>query len=345
MNCNRPRWLRYNQAMRVLLVKLSSMGDVIHNLPVVSDLARARPEVEIDWAIESPYVEIAAMHPAVKNILPVPLRGLKKQWWSAPAWSDLLACRSRLRQRRYEHILDTQGLVKSAWVANWASGPVAGYSATSAREPLAARLYDQAFDIPRNLHAVTRNRLLAGKVFGYLPADRVDYGLSAPRQSPPWLPAAPYVVFLHATSRANKRWPDRSWVELGTRLQARGLEVLLPWGNDDERATSEHVARSLPRSTVPPPMTLVEAAAVLAKAVVVVGVDTGLAHLAVALERPTIGLYITSQPRLTGLFSSGIAVTSGSSAAVNLGGGSEDAPFIPDVDAVWQALLPAVNSA
>ena len=98
-NCNRPRWLRYNRAMRVLLVKLSSLGDVIHNLPVVSDLARARPGVEIDWAIESPYAEIAAMHPAVKNILPVPLRRLKQQWWSAAAWRDFRASRSRLAEQ------------------------------------------------------------------------------------------------------------------------------------------------------------------------------------------------------------------------------------------------------
>lgn len=339
--------------MRVLLVKLSSMGDVIHNLPVVGDLARACPGVEIDWLIESPYVEIAAMHPALTNILPVPLRQLKKQWWSVTAWGDLLASRSRLRHRQYEHILDTQGLIKSAWVAQWAAGPVAGYAATSAREPLAARFYDQPIDIPRDLHAVTRNRLLAGNVFGYRPAERVDYGLVAPRQSPAWLPAARYAVFLHATSRANKRWPDALWVELGRRLQVCGLGVLLPWGNDDERATSHRVAQWLPQSTVPPRMTLTEAAAVLAKAVAVVGVDTGLAHLAVALGRPTVGLYITTQPRLTGLFGGEIAADSGSGIAanagggfpVNLGGGSVAVPSVPDVDAVWRALQPALNAA
>ena len=325
--------------MRVLLVKLSSLGDVIHNLPVVSDLALARPGVEIDWAIESPYAEVAAMHPAVKKLLPVPLRRLKRQWWSPMAWRDLLASRSNFGQLPYDHILDTQGLVKSAWVARWASGPVAGYSATSARERLAAHFYDQPFEIPRDLHAVTRNRMLAGKVFGYPLTEHVDYGLRPPLRSLPWLPAVTYAVFLHATSRASKMWPDSEWVDLGKRLQDRGFSLVLPWGNDAERITSQRLAQSFIRAIVPPALTLGDAAAMLASATVVVGVDTGLAHLAVALGRPTIGIYITTQPRLTGLFSSDIVGNFGCGRVINLGGGSEHAPTIPDVDAVWQALL------
>lgn len=322
--------------MRVLLVKLSSLGDVIHNLPVVSDLARARPDAEIDWAVESPYAEIVAMHPAVKNILPIPMRALKKHWWSATAWRDFLASRSCLTGQRYEQILDTQGLLKSAWVARWADGLVAGYSASSVREPMAARLYDQRVGIPREQHAVTRNRMLASSAFGYALSEPVDYGLSAPAMSPAWLPATRYVVFLHATSRADKMWPDCAWAELGTRFLARGFSILLPWGNDQERQTGQRIAQALPHAIVPPRMTLTEAAAMLAHATIVIGVDTGLAHLAVALGRPTIGIYISTQPRLTGLL--------GGDMAINLGGGSQKAPLMPDVDAVWQALLPCLNS-
>lgn len=322
--------------MRVLLVKLSSLGDVIHNLPVASDLARARPAVEIDWAIESPYAEIAAMHPAVRNILPIPLRGLKKRWWSATAWRDFLACRSRLAEKRYDQILDTQGLLKSAWVAGWAEGPIAGYSRSSAREPLAARFYDQTIEVPRDLHAVARNRMLAGKAFGYTLTDSVEYGLSKPVRSPPWIPAAPYAVFLHATSRASKSWPDSAWSALGTNLQRRGFSAVLPWGNGLERETSRRIAQEVPQAIVPPGMTLTDAAAMLANAAVVVGVDTGLAHLSVALGRPTIGIYVSTRPELTGLYGNGVAV--------NLGGGSEDAPAIPQVDAVWDALQPSLDA-
>ncbi|MEO8101057.1 MAG: lipopolysaccharide heptosyltransferase I [Betaproteobacteria bacterium] len=345
MNCNRPWRLRYNQAMRVLLVKLSSLGDVIHNLPVVSDLARVRPDWVIDWAIETPYAEIATLHPAVGTVLPVPLRQLKKHWWSAAAWRDVRASRACLSGQHYDRILDTQGLLKSAWVSRWTGGPVTGFSATSAREPLAARFYDQRVDVPRELHAVTRNRLLAGQAFGYTPPATVDYGLVPPARPLPWLPATPFVVLLHATSRANKTWPDSSWIKLGQRLQASGLNILLPWGNELEHATSRRIAQSLPGATVPPRMTLTDAAVALARAAVVIGVDTGLAHLAVALGRPTIGLYVTTQPRLTGLFGGAQDDQSAGDHAVNLGGGSESAPAPPDVDTVWGALQPHLNPA
>ncbi len=316
--------------MRVLLVKLSSLGDVIHNLPVVSDLARAYPTIEIDWAVESPYAELAALHPAVKNVLAVPMRRLKKQWWSLAAWRDFLTCRSKIAGRSYDYVVDTQGLLKSTWVAGWAEGPIIGYSASSVREPLAARFYDQPVDIDRDLHAVARNRQLAAKAFGYALVESVDYGISAPTPSMPWLPTKPYVVFLHATSRTNKMWPDSSWIALGTQLRGQGIDVLLPWGNAAEQQTSQRLTQALPGAIVPPALSLIDAAAMLGKASAVVGVDTGLAHLAVALARPTIGLYITTQPRLTGLY--------GGANAINVGGGTEDAPSIPDVDTVWDAL-------
>ena len=316
--------------MRVLLVKLSSLGDVIHNLPVASDLARALPGVEIDWAVEAPYAEMVAMHPAIDKVIGVPLRALKKNLLSLEAWRRFLAARTQLSSQRYDAILDTQGLVKSAWISHWPKGPVSGHASTSAREPFAARFYDHAFDIPRAMHAVERNRLLAAKAFGYALDLPLEYGLTAPDGALSGMPLKPYVVFLHATSRADKRWPSADWVELGKRLNAANIAVVLPWGAEAEHRISRQIAEHLTLVTVPARLSLAEAARMLSRAAVVVGVDTGLAHLAVALARPTVGIYLTTEPALTGLH--------GSKDIVNLGGGTRDAANALHVDAVWRAL-------
>ncbi len=321
--------------MRLLLVKLSSLGDVIHNLPVASDLARHHPAVQIDWAVEPPYAELVALHPAVRRVFPVGLRAVKRNLLSPPAWKVFLQQRRDLRLQSYDAILDTQGLVKSAWVAGWAAGPVSGFDWESAREPVAARFYQRRFAISRDQHAVIRNRELAAAAFNYTCEGPADYGLDRSRLATK--KTNPAVVFLHATSRANKTWQTQSWVELGRRVTCCGVSIVLPWGNAAERMTSEKLAAAIPGAVVPPAMTLGEAARLLADATAVVGVDTGLAHLAVALRRPTIGLYITTQPSLTGLH--------GASNAFNLGGGSESSPSVPTVDAVWERLLSFLSSS
>ena len=331
--------LRYNRPMRVLLVKLSSMGDVLHNLPVVSDLARAYPEIEIDWVTEAPYADLLALHPNVRRVIPTHLRELKKHWWSPTAWSIFFDDKAQLKGRTYDTILDTQGLIKSALVCRWANGPAAGFSRESAREPLAAYGYDRHIAVPRALHAVERNRRLAAGIFGYEPNQRVDYGLRLQVSAQSASPAQPYVVFLHASSRADKLWPELHWVALGQRLRDSGIGVVLPWGNANERGTSERLASAISGAMVPPTMSLLEAAAMLSQARGVVGVDTGLAHLSVALARPTVGLYLTTSPALTGLYGSGSAVNYGSDLAINLGGGSPQRPVVPGVDDAWCALL------
>ena len=324
--------------MRILLVKLSSMGDVIHNLPVVSDLVRAFPDATIDWVTESPYAPLVALHPGVNHTLNVHLRSLKKQWWKQSQWTRLAHDRRLLREHDYDVVLDTQGLVKSAMVACWASGPRYGMSRDTVREPLAARFYQHTFAIGKNNHAVSRNRQLAAAAFGYSLPENVDYGLLgtlAKTPRPAWLSGQRYIVMLHATSRADKQWPTANWIALGKRLQASGFTLVFPYGSEAERQTSESLADLLAHAespVVPPALSLTEAAGLLAGASAVVGVDTGLTHLAVACSRPTVGLYLTTSPNLTGLF--------GSNAAVNLGGGTREAPVNPTVDAVFQALQP-----
>ena len=315
--------------MRVLLVKLSSMGDVIHNLPVVSDLARRYPEIEIDWVTEAPYAGLVALHPKVRRVIPIQLRHLKKNWWSLAAWRTFFADKAQLGAGTYDTILDTQGLIKSALVSHWANGPIAGFSRASVREPLASRFYDRSIDVPRHLHAVERNRRLAAGAFGYELVNQVDYGLQLPATTSS-AASPPYAVFLHATSRADKKWPQTHWVALGQRLHDRGFGIVLPWGNAAERLASEQLAKLIPTATVPAAMSLVQAAGLLSQASAVIGVDTGLAHLAVALSRPTVGLFLTSFPTLTGLY--------GTERVINLGGGSVQQPAAPSVDETSNAL-------
>ncbi len=322
--------LRYNRPMRVLLVKLSSLGDVLHNLPVASDLARAYPDIEIDWVTEAPYAELVALHPRVRRVFSTHLRELKKYFFSPATWSCFFADKAALKGQGYDTILDTQGLIKSAFIARWADGPVAGFSPETAREPLAARGYARHIAVPRDLHAVERNRRLASGVFGYALADTVDYGLRLPTAPVNRMLPLPYVVFLHATSRADKMWPEAHWVALGRRLHDQGMNVVLPWGSAHEKYTSERLASKIPAAIVPPAISLVEAAVLLSRASGVLGVDTGLAHLSVALGRPTVGLYLTTSPALTGLY--------GSECAVNLGGGTPQQPVVPGVHEAWRAL-------
>lgn len=299
-------------APRVLLVKLSSLGDVIHLLPAVTDLARRRPEVEIHWAVEEGFAPVVAMHPAVKRVLPVSLRRLRANPLSPAGWGALAGARGHLRSVAYDWIVDAQGLLKSVAVARLAKGVLFGYDRASIREKSAARFYDMGLAVPRDLHAVERCRRLLGAVFGYPVEGEPDYGISPPAEAPDWAPRTDYVVGLHASSKRAKRWPDAHWRTLAERLARDGIVVVFPGGSPAEREDAARLAQASPGGVAAPPMTLPEAAALLARASAVVGVDTGLTHLAVALGCPTVGLYVATKPGLTGLH--------GGPRAVNLGG-------------------------
>ena len=297
--------------MRILLVKTSSLGDVIHNLPVAADLARQFPGVEIDWCVEEAFADIPKLSPAVHSTLPVAIRRWRKSVLGAGTWGEIKQLRCRLKAESYDAVLDTQGLIKSALLTWQAPGRRLGYNADSAREPLAARFYDSTFTVPRHLHAVERNRLLAGAAFGYTPPTALDYGISAPGFAAPWLPARPVAVLLTATSRDDKLWAESSWIELGKALMARGLTPVLPSGSPSERARAQRIADAIPGAIAAPPLSIGELAGLLGQAPLTVGVDTGLAHLAATLRVPTIALYTSTEPALTGVVSTGFACNLG----------------------------------
>lgn len=311
---------------RVLFVKLSSLGDVIHHLPAVTDLAEMRPDARLAWAVEEAYADLVTMHPAVGEAIPVALRALRRAPLAPSSWARMARARRAIRSRIWDFVIDTQGLVKSALVARFARAPAFGLDAKSARERIAARLYDVKIRVARDLHAVERNRRLVGEVFGYVPQGAARYGLLRPDAAPDWAPGARYVVMLHAASRAAKRWPDERWIALGRLLASQGYVAVFPGGTAEERAGAARLASGIPNAIAAPAVSLVEAAALLAHAAGVVGVDTGLTHLAVALEVPTVGVYCATDPALTGLH--------GGAHAVNIGGRGQT----PAAEAVAAAL-------
>lgn len=268
---------------------------MVHNCPAVSDAARKIPGAEIDWVVEEPFAAIAAMHAAVRRVIPVRLRQWRRRWWHRAAWRELGAFRTDLRAAHYDVVVDTQSLLKSAFVASWAHGEHHGMDRSSAREPLAALLYGKRHPVPKGLHAVERNRLLAAAALGYELDLPLDYGLSAIDSEP----SAPYAVLLTMTSRADKLWPEENWIALG---KALGTRAVLPWGSEAERARAGRIAAALPDAEVPPRMTVPQLARLFGRAQRVVGVDTGLTHLAAALGARTVGIYCGSDPALVGIY-------------------------------------------
>ena len=289
--------------MRILLVKTSSLGDVIHNLPVAADIARHLPDAEIDWCVEESFADIPRLSPVIRHIIPVAVRRWRKSLLNGATWQEISALRRKLREHAYDAILDTQGLLKSALIARQARGRHLGYDAASAREPIAARFYDAHFPVDRTLHAVVRNRLLAGAALGYTPA-ALDYGIAAPDIATDWLPTGPLAVLLTATSRDDKLWPEGDWGIVARALVSRGLTPVLPAGSKSERERAARIAAAAPGAIAAPALGIRELAGVIARSRLAIGVDTGLAHLATALNIPTLALYTATDPALTGVLGS-----------------------------------------
>jgi heptosyltransferase-1 len=287
--------------MRILLVKTSSLGDVIHNLPVVSDLRRRFPGVIIDWCVEEAFTDIPRLHPAVAEVIPVAIRRWRKTLLSGATWREIGAFRRRLGGKEYDAIVDTQGLIKSGLITFLARGTCCGHAAEAAREPLSSWFYDKTYLIPPNAHAVERNRWLCAAALGY-PVDLpLDYGIVAPDADFPWLPGQRLAVLLTATSRDDKLWDEERWIAVARYCLECGLTPVLPWGGAKERERAGRIAAAAAGAVLAPPSSLFELAALLGRAELTVGVDTGLVHLAAALGVPAIALYVASDPALTGI--------------------------------------------
>jgi heptosyltransferase-1 len=310
----------------LLLIKTSSLGDIVHNLPVASDIRRAFPDARIDWLVEEGFAAIPRLHPALHAVIPVAWRRWRKTLWAADTRREIREFAQKLRARRYDLVLDSQGLLKSALLARLAHGPRAGFAAASAREALAALFYQRRFVVTRAQHAVQRNRQLAASAFGYALDAHCDYGLAPAARA---AVASDYWMLLHMSSRPHKLWPEAQWIALARQLAARGLRAVIPAGNEIERTRGERLAAAC-NGELLPPSSLEKLAELCAGAALAVGVDTGLTHLAAATGIPALGIFVATDPNRTGVFAPGTAI--------NLGGAGA-APSVDEVMAHLNNLL------
>lgn len=281
----------------ILFIKTSSLGDVIHHMPALTEARAARPDARISWLVEEAFAPLARLHPGVDLVVPVALRRWRTQPLSPATWAEIAAGWRGLRAVSYDLIVDTQGLVKTGILSRIARGTRHGYDRDSIKEPLAASFYDVRHTVSRGLHAVERNRILTGRALGYAPQGAPDFGLD---RAPFLSPGQPYAVLLHATAQPQKEWPVENWIALGREIQRQGIDVVLPWGTAAERARSERIASALPGARVPERASLDRVAQLIGGAHYVIGVDTGLLHLAAALGVPLVAIFAGSRPELTG---------------------------------------------
>jgi heptosyltransferase-1 len=283
--------------LKILLIKMSSMGDLVHNLPVVTDIQAHFPGALVDWVAEEAYVAIPSLHSGVRRVIPIAWRRWRRHLAQRQTWSEMAEFRRQLGATDYDFVFDSQGLFKSAIVGRMAGGVLVGGDRRSIKEPLASFLYSRCLPISWSWHVVDRCRAVAAGALGYAASMPPDYAIAAPPLTADWLPAAPYCVLMHAASRPAKLWAESLWVELGCVLAKKALVPVLPWGSPAEQERSRRLAQAIPGAVVPPLLDLSCAARLLAGSVTVVGLDTGFTHFAAALGRPTIGIYCDSDSR------------------------------------------------
>lgn len=324
---------------RILVVKVSSLGDVVHNMPLIHDLRARWPDAEIDWVVEEGYVDLVRLLPDVHRVIPFALRRWRKRFWQGDTWAEVGALRDAIRARPYDAVLETQGLLKTAIVARTAArtagAPVIGLgNATqgSGYEPASRLFYTAPVKVPRQTHSVRRSRLLGAALTGGTPPEPPRFfgpaATSLHVDDPLWAGLPPrYAVCFHATAGAKKRWPVANWHALGQKLHAEGLTVLLPWGSESERRDAEALAAGMPGAQVLPRFSVMQGFGLINRAEVVIGVDTGLVHIAAALCRPTVEIYTaTWRWKTEGYWSDRIA---------NVG----DDGIVPSVDEVYAAAV------
>lgn len=286
----------------ILFIKTSSLGDVIHHMPALTEARLRRPDARFAWVVEEAFAPLVRLHPAAETVIPVAARRWRGALHQAATWREMRSFVRLLRARAYDEVIDTQGLIRSALIACYARGRAHGYDSDSIKERPAAWFYDVRHRVAREQHAIARNRSLTAAALGYASAGAPDYGIDRARLAS--VQSTPYGILLHATARPEKQWPEESWRALAAIL-GHGIDLVLPSGTAAERARSERIASGVARARVPEHQPLDAMARLIAGASFVVGVDTGLLHLAAALGVPLVAIFIGSEPGLTGPMGAG----------------------------------------
>lgn len=284
--------------MNILLVRVSSLGDVLHNLPMVADLLRHHPDANIDWVVEEGYVSLVRLNPHVRKIIPWGLRRWRKSLGKKETRAEIRAFFRTLREEQYDYVFDTQGLLKTGIIMGAARGRhkigLANGSEGSGYEGISRIFHTRSIALDPRTHAVARGRMVAAAALGYSAATAPDFGLPGPDTGnrPGWMPKEDYAVFFHGTARDAKKWAPENWIATGRALAP--MPVLLAWGSPSEKVEAETLAASLPNARVLPKLSMDEAVTLARNAALAIGVDTGLTHIAAAFLRPTVEIYADS---------------------------------------------------
>ena len=306
------------------------MGDVVHTMPAISDIAANVPNAHIDWLVETSFAALPSMHPAVRTVIPIACRKWRKRLFAADTRAALSAARMQLQAEQYDVVIDFQGLLKSALWAVQARGLRAGYDWASAREPMASLFYARRAAVPINQHAVERSRQLAAAHLNYTASGSPRFGLRAPDSV--WKPqSSRYAVLITGASRREKLWPESSWRAVAAKLTALGFALVWLWGSAEEGERSKRLAAAA-GGEVPPFLTVKDASAVLSCAALCVGLDTGFTHIAAAYGVATIGVYCDHEPGLVGITGEGYVASVGGRGVV------------PTVDAVQAEMEAAIEN-
>jgi heptosyltransferase-1 len=309
--------------LNILLVRVSSLGDVLHNLPIVADIHRHFPDARVDWVVEEGYVSLVKLNPHVRKVIPFALRRWRKGLGDAAVRAELRGFFRDVRAEQYDYVFDTQGLIKTGIVMACARTRPGGQKVglangteDSGYEGVSRIFHNRSIPVEPRTHAVARGRQVVAAVLGYAVDTPPDFGLPAPEGSarPAWMPPEDYAVFFHGTARDAKKWPAAHWIALGQALAP--MTVLLPWGSPREKEEAERLAAALPNARVLPKLSMMDAVELARHAALAVGVDTGLTHIAAAFVRPTVELYCVSprwktegywSPRIVNLGDTGAA--------------------------------------